>query len=156
MGLIKAAQNNQFSRIQVTLAALLPPVIFTPSAEISVTENTELLIDIGFNGATGVYVLADSALVKEPATGSQVNLTAGNAIIILPGIKAGSPIAIKETEATRWWDSKQAQPTAQSPTSKAPQPAQPTATPVAPVIPSCASQFLAAGVLIAFLRRWLG
>ncbi len=96
-------RNGSLQTIPVTLAQLLPSMIITPSAEITVGDNTELAVDIGFNGVTGVLVLAQSAIVREPVTGSQVNVPAGAAVIVVPGYSIANPIPVAEDQVTQWW-----------------------------------------------------
>ncbi len=107
LGIIR---NGNPQSVTVTLAQLLPPIIFTPSAEITGPNDTELVVDIGFNGVTGVLVLADTAHVREPVTGSEVDVPAGSVVIVVPGYEIGNPIQVNASDVTAWWNGEQ-QPT---------------------------------------------
>lgn len=98
-------RNGVVQTVQVTLASMLSPVIITPSAEITVTDNTEFVIDIGLNGATALLVLADTAHVREPVTGSEVDVPAGMAVIVLTGYAIGDPIPFGAGDINAWWQS---------------------------------------------------
>ncbi|MDP2991250.1 MAG: PDZ domain-containing protein, partial [Kiritimatiellota bacterium] len=109
LGVIRVGETG-VTPITVTLATMLPPVIVTPSAEITVSDNTEFVIDIGFNGVTGVLVLADTAHVREPVTGSEVDVPAGSVVIVVPGYEIGAPIPVSGNDVNAWWNGEQ-QPT---------------------------------------------
>ena len=100
LGIIR---NGAPQSVPVTLAEFLPPMIVTPSAEITVNDQTDIVVDIGFNGVTGVLVLADSAHVREPVTGSEVDVPAGSAVIVVPGDKIGAPIPVSDSDIHAWW-----------------------------------------------------
>ncbi len=104
LGVIRLGETG-VTPITVTLATMLSPVIVTPSAEITVTDNTEFAIDIGFNGATALLVLADTAHVREPVTGSEVDVPAGMAVIVLTGYAIGDPIPFGAGDINAWWQS---------------------------------------------------
>ena len=97
-------RNGSLQTIPVTLARLLPSQIITPSAEITVGDHTELVVDIGFNGVTGVLVLSDWAQVRESITGSQVNVPAGSAVIVVSGYEIGNPIQVAGDQINSWWE----------------------------------------------------
>ena len=121
LGVIRHGENG-VTPITVALATMLPPVIVTPAAEITVSDNTEFVVDIGFNGVTGVLVLADWAHVREPVTGSEVDVPAGSAVIVVPGYEIGSPIAVSVDQVNVWWSGGQSVPL---PTSVPPNPPTP-------------------------------
>ncbi len=98
-------RNGTAQTVQVTLASMLQPVIVTPSAEITVTDNTEFVIDIGLNGVTALIVLADVAHAREPVTGSEVDVPAGMAVIILTGYSIGDPFPFDTGDINAWWQS---------------------------------------------------
>ena len=102
MGVLR---NGAVQTIVVTLASMLQPVIVTPSAEITVTDNTEFVIDIGLNGATALLVLTDIAHVREPVTGSEVDVPAGMAVIVLTGYAIGDPFPFDTGDINAWWQS---------------------------------------------------
>jgi hypothetical protein len=101
LGIIR---NGKASAINLNLATMGPPVIITPSAGIQITGNTELVVDIGFNGVTGVLVLADRAVVAEKVTGTQVTVNAGQAVIVVPGEAIGAPFAVDDSQVNKWWE----------------------------------------------------
>lgn len=98
-------RNGAARTIPATLASMLLPVVVTPSAEITVTDDTEFVIDIGLNGATALLVLADTAHVREPVTGSEVDVPAGMAVIVLTGYAIGDPIPFSAGDINAWWQS---------------------------------------------------
>ncbi|MDP1779892.1 MAG: PDZ domain-containing protein, partial [Anaerolineales bacterium] len=100
MGVLR---NGAAQTATVTLASMLLPVLVTPSAEITVTDNTEFVIDIGLNGATALHVLADTAHVREPVTGSEEDVPAGMAVIVLTGYEVGDPIPFGAGDINAWW-----------------------------------------------------
>jgi membrane-associated protease RseP (regulator of RpoE activity) len=108
-------RNGSSSILPVILAKLADPVLLTPSAEITVSDQTELLVDIGFNGVTGILVLADSALVREPVTGTEVDVPAGRAIIVVPGESIGTPFALTDAQVNKWWLNPQSSPETPAP-----------------------------------------
>jgi hypothetical protein len=114
-------RNGSLQSVSVTLAQLLSPVIITPSAEITVSDNTRLVVDIGFNGVTGILVLEDQARVREPISDSIVNVPAGSAVIVVPGYAITNPFQVASDQSNRWWEGIQG-------------PA-PTVTPVTPSLP---------------------
>ena len=152
LGVIRYGESD-LTHINVTLSSLLPPVIITPSAEITVNKNTELVVDIGFNGVTGILVLADWAQVREPVTESQVNVPAGSAVIVVPGYDIGNPIKVGGDQITRWWEGKK-------PSTTAPYVA-PIINPVVSndwmiglgALGICGAGFLLVGLLVVFSRR---
>lgn len=154
-------RNENQQTIPVVLAIFLPPMIVTPSAEITVTGDTELVVDIGFNGVTGVLVLADTAHVREPVTGSEVDVPAGSVVIVVPGYEIGAPIPVSDGEVNAWWEDSSLTPSPQS--EKTPPPS--NATPVslasmpwwlilvAAGMCCCAGVVFLAGFVILLARR---
>ena len=102
---MEVLRNGAAQTIPATLASMLLPVVVTPSAEITVTDDTEFVIDIGLNGATALLVLADTAHVREPVTGSEVDVSAGMAVIVLTGYAIGDPIPFSAGDINAWWQS---------------------------------------------------
>ena len=66
-------------------------------------DQTDIVVDIGFNGVTGVLVLVDSAHVREPVTGSEVDVPAGSVVIVVPGDEIGAPIQVSNSDIHAWW-----------------------------------------------------
>jgi membrane-associated protease RseP (regulator of RpoE activity) len=117
LGIIR---NGAPQSATVTLAELLPPMIVTPSAEITLNDQTDIVVDIGFNGVTGVLVLADTAHVREPVTGSEVDVPAGSAVVVVPGDKIGVLIPVSDSDIHAWWQNTSTTPvTPESPMSTA-------------------------------------
>jgi hypothetical protein len=160
-------RNDNQQTIGVMLAILLPPKIVTPSAEITVTSDTELVVDIGFNGVTGVLVLADTAHVREPVTGSEVDVPAGSVVIVVPGYEIGAPIPVSDGDINAWWEESSLTPTLQpentphasnaTPVPQAPTPP-PASLPwglllVAACMSCCVGVMVLAGVVILIVRR---
>ena len=102
--ILKIARSGQISTINLTLAAMASPVIETPSAEITISDKTELVVDIGFNGITGVLVLADFAHVVEPITGTSVDVPAGSAVIVVPGEPLETAYTMVDSDVNKWWE----------------------------------------------------
>lgn len=126
LGVIRLGDST-VTPITVTLAILLPPVVVTPAAEITINDQTDFMVDIGLNGVTAVLVLADWAHVREPETGSEVDVPAGSMVIVVSGYEIGDPIQVSSSEIYAWWNGGQ-QPTPFFP-DPTPSPS-PTPTPV--------------------------
>jgi hypothetical protein len=130
---LEIVRDGNQKTIPVTLAIHLPPMIITPSAEITLTKDTELVVDIGFDGSTGVLVLADTARVREPVTGSEVDVPAGSVVIVVPGYDIGAPIPVSDGEVNAWWESSDGTTTLQP--KNTPPPSNATPVPQAPTSP---------------------
>ena len=146
---LEFVRNASLQTIPVRLAQILPPKIVTPSAEITLGDHTELAVDIGFNGVTGVLVLAQSAIVSEPVTGARVNVPAGSAVIVVPGYDIGDPMPVTEDQVTQWWKGE-----------TAPNPVSPTIAPVSSnwllgvgALGLCGGGIILIGALVFFSRR---
>ena len=126
---LRIIRNGNPQSVTVTLAQLLSPIIFTPSAEITVTNDTELVVDIGFNGVTGVLVLVGTAHVREPVTGSEVDVPAGSVVVVVPGYEIGAPIPVSDGDINVWWENPEPLPATPS-TQPTPVPPGPGPSPV--------------------------
>ncbi|GEM_PF-2668345 len=111
-------RNSQTVNLNLRVGASGSPIIYTPSATIYPGEAT-LVIDIGFNGFTGVYVINGKARVGD------VDLVSGDAVIVAPMNKVSKPITLTTNDVNPWWDAPQTQatvapPLTVTPDSKAP------------------------------------
>jgi hypothetical protein len=70
---------------------------------------TRVALDVGFNGVTGVLVLDGRVTVREPVTGSQIEVGAGEATVVVPGFAVGNRIRVADAQVNRWWDKAVAQ-----------------------------------------------
>jgi membrane-associated protease RseP (regulator of RpoE activity) len=100
LGIIR---NGAPQSVPVTLAQLLPPMIVTTSAEITGPNDSKLVIDISFNGVTGILVLADTVHVREPLTGSEVDVRAGSMVVVVSGNEIGKPFPVSDGDIHAWW-----------------------------------------------------
>jgi hypothetical protein len=80
-----------------------PRLIQTPSADI-LMYGTRVAVDVGFNGATAVLVLEGKIKAKELVTGSEVEVNAGQAAVIIPGFAVGAALAVDKDKVNRWWE----------------------------------------------------
>ncbi|MBI5714374.1 MAG: PDZ domain-containing protein [Chloroflexi bacterium] len=96
-------RNSQTVNLNLRVGASGSPIIYTPSATIYPGDAT-LVIDIGFNGFTGVYVINGKARVGD------VDVVSGDAVIVAPMNKVSKPITLNTNEVTRWWDETPAAP----------------------------------------------
>ena len=104
LGLVR---NGEVLTVNTTLAVWQPAVIETPAAVISTGDDTRLVYDIGLNGITAILVLEGSALVNEPVTGTEVEVSRGQALIVVPGEAVGEPFSIDESDLNQWWKNPQ-------------------------------------------------
>jgi hypothetical protein len=105
-----ASRDAQAMTFKVTLASILPSTVITPSAEITVNANTDLVVDIGFDGTTAVLVLVDTAHVRERGTGAETDVTAGSVVFVVPDGGIKGPIRVSEGDYSAWWKGEQPQP----------------------------------------------
>ena len=101
-------RNSQTVNLNLRVGLLGSPIIYTPSATIYPNEAT-LVIDIGFNGFTGVYVLNGKARVGD------VDVESGDAVIVAPMNKVSKPIKLTTNDVNPWWDAPQTQATVAPP-----------------------------------------
>jgi hypothetical protein len=95
---LEITRNGDPLSFTVKLAQILPPILTTSAAEITYGENTNLVIDIGFNGINGIYVREGQALVRELITGSEVIVQPGYAVIVVPGYPIEAPLLLKNDQ----------------------------------------------------------
>ena len=104
LGILRGGQNQA---IELTLANLLPPKIITPAAEITPTDQSNIMVDIGLNGVTGIMVISGAIHVREPVTGTEVDVPSGTALIVAPGIPLSEPFSIPSAQVNKWWENPQ-------------------------------------------------
>ncbi len=151
LGVIRVGETG-VTPITVTLASMLSSrVIVTPSAEITVSDNTEFVVDIGFNGVTGVLVLADTAHVREPVTGSEVDVPAGMAVIVLTGYEIGDPIPFATSDINAWWQSPEPAATVQPQPTAEPDTPSPTTLFLMGLVTLCLCLFLSVVVVVGII-----
>jgi hypothetical protein len=95
---LEITRNGNPISFTVKLAQILPPILTTSAAEITYGENTDLVIDIGFNGINGIFVREGQALVRELVTGSEVIVQPGYAVIVVPGYAIEAPLLLKKDQ----------------------------------------------------------
>jgi hypothetical protein len=95
---LEITRNGNPMSFTVKLARILPSVISTSATEITLADNTRLVIDTGFNGINGIYIREGSAHVREPISGSEVDVQAGQAIIVVPGYPIDAPITLSNEQ----------------------------------------------------------
>jgi len=94
---LKILRNGASQVIKVKLGAQDMPMLITPSAEI-LLGTARVVVDVGFNGFTGLYVIEGKARV------GNVDVESGYAVIIAPLNKVSKPIKLNTNEVTQWWD----------------------------------------------------
>lgn len=77
-------------------------VIETPFTQITLI-GTKAVVDLGFNGITGVLVLEGQVHVKELSTNTEKNLRMGEAVLIVPGHGISNAIPVSNMNVTQWW-----------------------------------------------------
>ncbi len=97
-------RNNENLSLTLDLAEWIPPIFETPSAMIYSTDGTTFVYDIGMNGITAVLVTEGLARVVEPVTNTQVDLQAGQVIIVVPEEPIGTAFTVSESEINKWWE----------------------------------------------------
>ncbi|OIO28382.1 MAG: hypothetical protein AUJ60_07375 [Nitrospirae bacterium CG1_02_44_142] len=77
-------------------------VIETPFTKITLI-GTKVVVDLGFNGVTGVLVLEGQAHVKELSTNTEKHVRAGEAVLIVPGHGISDASPVSNMNVTQWW-----------------------------------------------------
>ncbi|MCX5812990.1 MAG: hypothetical protein NT178_10660 [Proteobacteria bacterium] len=94
-----------FIKYPIILAASSSPeyvFILTPSAQMTLAGKA--VVDVGYNGETGLLVLEGKARVKESVTGSEREVPAGSVVYAIPGFGISRTIKASEIKISRWWE----------------------------------------------------
>ncbi|MCX5816231.1 MAG: hypothetical protein NTX75_08320 [Proteobacteria bacterium] len=96
---------TDFVKSPIVFAASSSPeyvFILTPSAQITLAGKA--VVDVGYNGETGLLVLEGKARVKEAVTGSEREVPAGSVVYAIPGFGISRTIKASEIKISRWWE----------------------------------------------------
>ena len=77
-------------------------VIETPFTQITLI-GTKVVVDLGFNGVTGVLVLEGQLHVKELSTNTEKHVRMGEAVLIVPGHGISDASPVSNMNVTQWW-----------------------------------------------------